>query len=160
MQTFNDLLTRIVMNLDVYKYVQTYLVPAIIRMVGVLLLPLGLKPVVAGQYLSISGRREPLLIEIAWNCIGWQSLLFFLLTGWVGLQGDKYSLFSKIHCWLIGFLGTFIINILRITLVVLTAFYLGNTAASLVHEYLANIAVIGWLFFFWWFAYKFVLEEI
>ena len=96
---------------------------------------------------------------IAWNCIGWQSLLFFLLTAWVGFQGEKFTFSSKIKAWLIGFLGTFLVNIIRITLVILLAYYFGQNIAIIFHDYGSTFAVIGWLFFFWWFAYRFVLEE-
>lgn len=30
--------------------------------------------------------------------------------------------------------------------------------ALLIHDYFAAITTIAWLFFFWWFAYSFVLE--
>src|SRR3989344_5699152 len=83
--TFNDLLTRLVMRLDFYRFIQNVIVPWEVRMVGVILWPFGFQPSVAGEYLAI-GREDPFLIEIAWNCIGWQSLLFFIITTFVGLQ--------------------------------------------------------------------------
>src|SRR3989344_8923885 len=90
--TFNDLLTRAVMRLDFYRYIQNVIVPWEVRMVGVILYPLGFQPSIVGEYLAIGGsstpfgRSEQFLIEIAWNCIGWQSLLFFIITTFVGLQ--------------------------------------------------------------------------
>lgn len=156
--TFNDVLTRLVMRLDGYRVIADYVVPWEMRMVGVLLSPFGFQPRVMGDYLAIGG-RDPFLIEIAWNCIGWQSLLFFLLTGWVGFQGDRYTASSKIKAWLIGFFGTFLVNLVRIALVTLIAYYFGQTVATLFHDYGSTLAVLLWLFFFWWFAYSFVLEE-
>ena len=155
--TFNDLLTRLVMRLDAYRIIQDYVVPLEVRMVGVILWPFGFKPAVMGEYLAI-GKESPLLIEIAWNCIGWQSLLFFILTAWVGLQGDRYSNFSKLKAWTIGFLGTFLVNLLRIAVVVIIAFYFGQNVAIIFHDYGSTLAVLGWLFFFWYFSYSFVLE--
>ena len=93
--TFNDLLARFIISLDAYKYIRDFVVPLEARMVGVLLLPFGFAPRIVGEYLAI-GKKEPLLIEIAWNCIGWQSLVLFLLTVVIVLQGDRYSLLSKI----------------------------------------------------------------
>lgn len=156
--TFNDVLTRLVMSLDVYKIIQNYVVPWEVRMVGVLLWPFGFQPRVVGEYLAI-GSTEPLLIEIAWNCIGWQSLLFFLMTAWVGLQGEKYTNMSKVKAWCIGLFGTFLVNLLRITLVALLAYYFGQNVAIVFHDYGSTLAVIGWLFGYWWFTYRFVLEE-
>jgi|SRR3989344_9588798 len=159
--TFNDLLTRAVMRLDFYRFIQNVIVPWEVRMVGVILWPFGFRPSIVGEYLSIgspstsSGR---FLIEIAWNCIGWQSLLFFIITTFVGLQGDRYTNFSKIKALIIGFLGTFLINLFRIAGVALIAFYFGQNIAIVFHDYGSTIAIIVWLLIFWWFSYSFVLE--
>ncbi len=156
--TFNDVLTRIVMSVDGYKFIQEKIVPWEVRMVGVILYPFGFHPSVAGEYLAI-GEGKPFLIEIAWNCIGWQSLIFFIMTGWVGLQGDKYTMISKIKAWMLGLLGTFLVNLLRIALVVMVAYYFGQNVGSFFHDYGSLVVIVCWLFFFWWFVYGFVLEE-
>lgn len=156
--TFNDLLTRFIVGLDGYKYIRDYVVPFEARMVGVLLLPFGFAPRIMGEYLAI-GRDEPFLIEIAWNCIGWQSLVFFLLTAVTVLQGDRYSLLSKLKALVIGLLGTFLVNLFRITIVALLAYYFNQSIALLFHDYGSNLAIIAWLFVFWWFAHEYVLEE-
>lgn len=156
---FNDMLTRFVMNLDFYRVIQDYVVPQEIRMVGVILAPLGFKTEVMGQYLVINNQEKPFLIEIAWNCIGWQSLLFFIITALVGLQGDKYTNISKIKALVIGLSGTFLVNLVRIGLVTLIAYYFGQTVAIIFHDYGSTLAVVLWLLFFWWFSYSYVLEE-
>lgn len=161
--TFNDLLTRLIMSLDSYRFIQNVIVPWEVRMVGVILWPLGLRPAIMGEYLAIGGGPSTgsgrFLIEIAWNCIGWQSLVFFLLTAWVGFQGDQYQMLSKIKAWMIGFLGTFLINLLRIAIVAVIAYFFGQNVASIFHDYGSTLAVLAWLFLFWWFSYSFVLEE-
>ena len=166
MNTFNDLLTRLVMRLDAYRIIQDVVIPWEVRMIGVILYPFGFKPAIMGEYLAIGGgpstpfgRSGQFLIEIAWNCIGWQSLLFFILTGWVGFQGDRYTNLSKYKAWLIGLLGTFLVNLLRITIVVLLAYFFGQNVAIIFHDYGSTLTIIGWLFFFWWFSYSFILEE-
>lgn len=156
--TFNDVLTRLVMSLDGYRVIQNYIVPWEIRMVGVLLYPFGFKPAVMGEYLAITSGKTPFLIEIIWNCVGWQSLLFFIITAFVGLQGDKYTNFSKIKALIIGFLGTFLVNLLRIAVVAVSAYFFGQNVAIIFHDYGSTLIVIGWLFVFWWFSYSFVLE--
>lgn len=158
MTTFNDVLTRIVMRLDVYKVIQDYVVPWEVRMVGVILWPFGFQPSVVGEYLAI-GKSEPFLIEIAWNCIGWQSLLFFIITTFVGLQGDRYTNFSKGKALVIGLLGTFLVNLGRIAVVAVVAYYFGQNIAIIFHDYGSTLVVIVWLFAFWYFSYSFVLES-
>jgi|SRR3989344_4458791 len=156
--TFNDLLTRFIISLDAYKYIRNYVAPFEARLVGVLLWPFGFAPRIVGEYLAI-GKKGPLLIEIAWNCVGWQSLVLFLLTVVIILQGNRYALPSKIKTLIIGLLGTFLVNILRITAVALLAYYFSQSVALIFHDYGSNLAVIVWLFIFWWFAHEYVLEE-
>jgi len=157
--TFSDILTRIVIALDYFHIIRDVIVPWEIRMVSVLLIPFGLKPSIAGEYLAISKSTGPFLIEIAWNCVGWQSILFFIITGWVGFQGDKYTNNSKYKAWLIGFLGTTIMNLFRIAIIVVFAYYLNQQVAMIVHDYGSMFFTMGWLFFYWWFSYSYVLEE-
>jgi len=60
---------------------------------------------------------------------------------------------------LIGILGTFLINLLRIALTVVLLVVSRPLFAVVFHDYLAAIMTIIWLVIFWWFAYSFVLEE-
>src|SRR3989344_6641841 len=155
--TFNDLLTRIVINLRGYGFVRDYIVPFEVRMVAVVLAAMGFDVAVTREYV-ILGQTQPFLTEIVWNCIGWQSLLFFVITAFIGLQGDKYTNLSKFKAAILGALGTFLVNILRIVAVVLVAYLFGQNPAMIVHDYGSLLAVIVWLFVFWWFVYSFVLE--
>src|SRR3990167_11415716 len=88
--TFNDLLTRLVINLRGYWFIKEVIVPFEVRMVAVVLSVMGFNVGVTREYVVL-GSSAPFLAEIVWNCIGWQSLLFFIITAFVGLQGDKYK---------------------------------------------------------------------
>ena len=156
--TFNDILTRIVINLRAYSLIRDYVVPFEVRMVAVILTVLGFDVGVTREYVVL-GRTEPFVAEIIWNCIGWQSILFFIITAYIGLQGNRYTNLSKFKAFLIGALGTFLVNIIRIAVVVVVAYLFGGFTGRSVHDYGSLLAVIGWLFFFWWFTYSFVLEE-
>ena len=152
------------MSFKAYRLIQDFIVPWEARMVGVILFPFGFNPAILGEYLAIGGSsagsgQVPFLVEITWNCIGWQSLLFFIMTSWVGLQGDQYTNGSKLKAWTIGFLGTFLVNIFRIAVVALIAYYFGQNVAIIFHDYGSTLAVLSWLFVFWWFSYSYVLEE-
>lgn len=158
MATFNDILTRVVINFKGYWFIREVIVPFEVRMVAVVLAGMGFDVAVTREYVVL-GQTRPFLAEIVWNCIGWQSLLFFGITTFIGLQGDKYTNFSKFKAFVIGAFGTFLINILRIVVVVLVAYKFGQFPAIVVHDYGSILAVIVWLFGFWWFTYAFVLEE-
>ena len=159
MATFNDILTRIVINLKGYWFIREVIVPFEVRLTAVILAALGVEVAVTREYVVLSGSSQPFIAEIVWNCIGWQSVLFFAITAFIGLQGDKYTNLSKFKAFLIGALGTFWINILRIVAVIFVAYNFGQLTATVVHDYGSLLAVIGWLFFFWWFSFNFVLEE-
>ena len=45
-----------------------------------------------------------------------------------------------------------------IVVVVLVAYFFGQFPATIIHDYGSLLAVIIWLFGFWWFVYAFVLE--
>lgn len=155
--TVSDIFTRIVISFDWYKPIRDYIVPTQVRMIAVILIPFGLTPSILGEYLAI-GREDPYLIEIAWNCIGWQSMLFFIVSGWIVLQGNNYTLGSRLKTWISGLLGTFLLNLFRISFIVILAYFLGQDVASFFHDYGSTLVIIGWLIFFWWFSYNYFLE--
>lgn len=158
MATFNDMLTRIVINLKGYYLIREFIVPFEVRLTAVILSLFGAEVAVTKEYIVLGGGSQRFIAEIVWNCIGWQSILFFIITVFIGLQGDKYTNTSKLKAFVIGALGTFWVNIFRIVIVVLVAYKFGQLPATIVHDYGSLLAVILWLFFFWWFSYSYVLE--
>src|SRR3989344_2889643 len=98
--TFNDLLTRLVINLRGYAFIREVIVPFEVRMVAVVLSAMGFNVGVTREYVVL-GNSTPFLAEIVWNCICWQSLLFFIITAFIGLQGDRYTNSSKLKAFLI-----------------------------------------------------------
>jgi len=156
--TFNEFLTTLIMKIELYRKFQELIVPHLARMVGVLLGFLKISVEVSLDSLFLTQGARKLLVYISWNCIGWQSLILFFLTLVTGFQGS-YKWGGKIQTVALGLLGTFLVNIIRIALVALIAFYLGRLPAAIFHDYFSTIMIILWLFFFWWFSYSFVLEE-
>ncbi len=135
-------------------WVQERIVPLEVKMVGVLVRPLGINYLAHQNGMTVNGTYA----GMTWNCLGWQSLLLFLITLLVGLRGN-YTLGSKIEAVVIGLLGTFLVNLLRLVLIVLLLGYSRPIFAVVYHDYLAAVVTIFWLFAFWWFSYSYVLEE-
>lgn len=94
---------------------------------------------------------------ITWNCLGWQSFLLLFITLLVGFR-DRYTKVSILEALGIGMLATFWLNILRMLFTVLLAVHVPPIFRIVYHDYLAAFTTVIWLFFFWWFAYRFVLE--
>jgi len=152
--SFNEILTRLVERFRLYMWVQERIVPLEVKMVGVLVKPLGINYLAHQNGMTVNGTYA----GMTWNCIGWQSLLLLIITLVVGLRGN-YTLWSKVETTLIGLLGTFLVNMARLTLIVIILAYSRPLFAVVYHDYLAAIVTIIWLFVFWWFSYSFVLEE-
>lgn len=152
--SFNEVLTKIVESIGIYMWVQEKIVPMEVKMVGVLVSPFPIKFIAHPNGMTVNG----IYAQVTWNCLGWQSLLLFLVTIVVGLKGN-YTLLSKTEAIIIGLLGTFLINLIRMAIIVLLLAYSRPLFAVFYHDYFAAIVTILWLFGFWWFAYSYVLEE-
>ena len=156
--TFNEFLTTLIMKIEVYKKLQELIVPHLARMVGVVLGFLKISVETSPDTLFLTSGTKKLAVFISWNCIGWQSIILFFLTLFTGLQGShKWG--GRVQTITLGILGTFVVNIFRITSVALIAFYFGRLPAVIFHDYFSTIMIILWLFVFWWFSYSYVLEE-
>ena len=157
--SFQDLLTSLVMRVELYKSLQNVIVPYELKVIATLLTLVGLPIRVGNAYIEwtkVSGGNE--VIYLAWNCIGWQTLVLFVVTLITGMSG-KHTLPSKLETLAIGVLGTYLVNILRLVLVVIVYFKVGRPFGIVFHDYFSNLLTLTWLFFFWWFSYRFVLEE-
>ncbi len=154
--TFNELLTRIVENSSFYKLIEKFVIPYEVGLVRTIASFFNVKTL-PGTVVIVKDGID-LGSNIAWNCIGWQSLVILLFSLRSGLVGD-FSLSSKIQAAIIGILGTFLINIFRISIIIILTYYFGKAPATIVHDYAAVFVSIAWLFFFWWFSYKYVLDK-
>jgi exosortase/archaeosortase family protein len=153
--TFNDVLTRFFLHFQLYVWLQKSVVPLEVKVVGLVVRCFGV------DYLSLPDgmMANGVKIRMSWNCLGWQSLVLFLVSLVFGFKNSAYTLGSKIEAVFIGLVGLFWINIFRISLTVILAAYFMNAFRIVFHDYLAAIVTILYLFAFWWFAFRFVLEE-
>lgn len=159
--TFNEILTKIVERAGWYSGIQNVIVPYLVRVVAIVLKLFGVTTDQSMQTLTIRPNQMTVggtIVYISWNCIGWQSFLLFLLTLFTGLQGN-FTYFSKGMTVLLGLLGTFWINILRISAIVLVAHWWGRLPAVIFHDYGSTILIVIWLFVFWWVSYSHVLSK-
>ncbi len=152
--TVNEFMTAILIKFELYRLLEDFVVPYEAKaLAGVLsLLPVSVWSTSNGIWLNGS------FLEIQWNCLGWQSAVLLVATYITGMNG-AFSRGSRIEAIIIGILGTYLINFLRLALVAIFAITFGRVAASVFHDYFSLIMVVLWFFFFWWFSYSFVLEE-
>ena len=152
--TFNEFLTKIVEKFGFYMWIQNYIVPWLAQMVGAILMPFGVSFVAHPEGMTVNG----IYLGLTWNCIGWQSLILLLVTFITGLTGS-YTKISKLECILLGILGTFFVNLFRLTFTALLGAYWGRLFAIVFHDYFATLVTLIWLFFFWWFSYTYIFQS-
>ena len=151
----NEFLTSIVERNVLYGWIQENVVTVEAKMMGAILIRSGYSYAFSPHSSSIvvNGIR----MGITWNCLGWQSFLLLFITLLVGFRG-RYTTASVLEALIIGVLGTFWLNIMRMLLTVLLAVHAPVIFRIVFHDYLAAGTTVIWLMFFWWFAYAYVLE--
>ena len=153
--TYNDLLTAGAMRLGVAGPLQS-VSPIEARMVVALLQILGLHAAAAGSQLVVwdaGGRATNLFIS--WNCIGWQSLVLLGASLAVGLRGASTE--ARVQVFVIGLLGTVIVNLVRVAIVCVLAAVAGQTPALIFHDYAGTLMTVIWLFAFWFASQRWIL---
>jgi len=68
--TFNELLTTLIMKVEIYKKFQELIVPHLARMVGVVLGFLKISVETSPDTLFLTSGAKKLAVYISWNCIG------------------------------------------------------------------------------------------
>lgn len=156
---FQDFLTRGVMSIGWYRKIQDVIVPYELQVIGSILTLIHLPVRVGNAYIEwtrANGQNE--VIYLIWNCVGWQTFVLFIITLATGLSG-QHTWVSKFEALLFGLLGTYLINISRLVLVIIVYMFTGKTFGQVFHDYFSSVLTLSWLFFYWWFAFKYILEE-
>jgi exosortase/archaeosortase family protein len=157
--TFNEFLTRVVESTGMDAFLSDWIVPFEARMIAVILGFLGIPTQVSPStiYLDKGGLFLP--VYISWNCVGWQSFILYAATLVTGMQGP-FTRVSKIECMVVGFLGTFLMNLMRMATVAIIAYFFGQLPAVIYHDYGSTILILAWLFAYWWFCHGWLLEPL
>ena len=155
--TFGELLTNAAMAAGFDAWLGQWVAPVEGQLVHGALALLGIPSAYSGSLLYIGSGAGSLALYISWNCVGWQTLLFLGVSLATGLQGE-YTRRSRLEVVALGIIGIAFLNILRITVVALVAYFFGRLPAVIVHDYGSIVATIAFLMAFWAFAYNVVLE--
>ena len=157
--TFNEFLTRIVESAGLDRFLTDWVVPGEVRVIAVLLSLIGIPSQVTPSTILLDKGGFLLPVFISWNCVGWQSFILYAATLITGMQGP-FTRISKAETMVVGLLGTFLVNLLRITSVAAVAFYFGQLTAVIYHDYGTTIIILIWLAAFWWFSHGWLLEPL
>jgi len=114
----NSFLTLALNSADWYQPIQKFVVPWEAKLVSAAVYPLGIKTrVTAGPtrfafYMIKDDSIMP--VDLAWNCLGWQSMLLLVVSLVAGLRG-RFTNISRLECIILGLFGTLLINIFRMS---------------------------------------------
>ncbi|MEM3612928.1 MAG: exosortase/archaeosortase family protein [Candidatus Bathyarchaeia archaeon] len=152
----------------VFKPLQAFALPTAATAAAILDL-LGYKTILNFQnfpvYSSTTNSYLPRLIiwngktyaaaDIGWACSGVHSLLLYVLIILVFFKRTEISSFRKLAYFVIGFIGTYFVNVLRICSYLLIYLYQGEVAADTFHDSYGEL-----YFFMWIFAYIALITSI
>ena len=156
--TINDLLTQVALGSGLYKILEKYTVPVMVRLAGTVLEEIfKIETVISGSSIFMITDGLPYEIDIVWNCVGWQSFILLALALVTVLQG-KYTLGSRIKCVVLGIEGVVILNIIRVTSTCLLLLNGGYGPAITFHDYFSTVLTFVWLSAFWYLSQNFILE--
>lgn len=156
--TFNEAITKGVQAIGGDRWLASWIEPYEGRLAAAFLLLVGIPASVGPGSLILGSSDFPTVLNITWNCVGWQSVLLFSLSCVTALAGD-HPRSAKIAAGLVGLLGLLLMNIVRIAVVGMVAFWFGNLPAIIVHDYGTILASIAYLIGFWALAYQTMLRE-
>jgi len=156
--TINDLLTQVALGSGLYKILEKYTVPVMVRLAGTVLEEIfKIETVISGSSIFMVTGGLPYEIDIVWNCVGWQSFILLALALVTILQG-KYTLGSRIKCVVLGIEGVVILNIVRVTSTCLLLLNGGYGPAITFHDYFSTVLTFIWLSAFWYLSQNFILD--
>jgi len=150
--TFSDLLASVA-SATGFDRVISSIVPYETTAVADLLRGFGLPAGSNSSSVWLAGGFIPVTAMVDWNCAGWQGFALFGLTSVLGL-GEVRTNWARVSVLLIGLVGVFAVNIVRILVVALLGYFVSYPAALLFHDYGGAVLTLVWLFAFWSFVFR------
>lgn len=118
---------------------------------------LGIGAIVSGHLVSINlANGTPVALDIASDCTGLQGILAFGMLSTLALLDVKPRVSRLIPVFVVGFLGAFLINIVRLIVVFITFEFFGVSAGSTMHVYFGYLIFIVWVLAFWTMAFRYL----
>lgn len=122
---------------------------------------MGISAVASGTIVTLSSSNgPPLQLQVASVCTGLQGILAFGMLSTMTLIDFRPRFSRLVPIFALGFLGAFLINILRLLVVFLTFVFLGEAAGITMHVYFGYLVFVGWVLVFWAIAFKYLVPPV
>jgi len=95
--------------------------------------------------MSVRGGSSVVEYGIGWPCAGVQSLFIYTFTILLLLKQMNTQIISKVVYFVIGAVGTYIVNILRVVSIFLIALHEGGAAAKTFHDFYGEFYAITYI---------------
>jgi exosortase len=125
--------------------------------ISTLLNLLGIGSIVYGNLVSfqgLDGKNHSLMIDAP--CTGIKGMLAYGSLAILMIIDVEAPLKKKMICVVVGAVGTFLVNILRLLAIFLSCYFFGDEAAMAVHTYLGYSLFIIWVFIYWIIAFRYL----
>lgn len=117
---------------------------------------MGIGATASGHVVAMNSSSGTLLLDVQSDCTGVQGVLAFGMLSTMAVLDIKTKWSRLMPLLAIGFLGAFLINIVRLFGVFLAFEYLGADIGNSVHVYLGYTLFIAWVMVFWMLAFKYL----
>jgi thaumarchaeosortase len=101
-----------------------------------------------GLGLSVTGAGGSYYALVSWSCAGSHSLFLYSFMIMLFLRGTGISRMRKIIYIVVGAVGTFFVNILRVVAILTAGVGGGNALATQFHEFYGEFFFIAWMFIY------------
>jgi len=117
---------------------------------------IGISSSVTGEFVSMSTPGgAPIVLDVGGPCTGVQGIIAFGMLSTMTLLDFKPKLSRLVPVFALGFLGAFLINIVRLLVMFLTYEFTSLDVATTVHIYVGYFVFILWVVAFWAIAFRY-----
>lgn len=99
-------------------------------------------------------------LQIDAPCTGIKGMLAYGSLAALLVLDTKSSIRKKAIALSVGLIGTFMVNLLRLSTIFLSVYFLGIDAGLLLHTYLGYVLFTIWVVLFWSLAFKYMTPSI
>jgi len=131
------------------KYYMEPLVPYFVQMMTVVLVLLGIPVTVQNPtVIVLNTSKGPVNVLFEAGCIGIHSFLIFSIIIVVTMMEELASVRTKLLWSVAGVVGTFLVNIIRVSLIAAVIYYFGYERWGEIHSWIGYALFLLWLAFF------------
>ena len=101
-----------------------------------------------GLRLTVTSATRSYSAVVSWSCAGIYSLFIYSFMIMLFLRGTNISRERKIVYVVLGAVGTFFVNVVRIAVILWAGVESGNSLAEAFHEFYGEFFFIAWMFIY------------